>query len=87
MLDFFVTLFAWIGFTTVLGAAFWIWRGQRSRCDCSTVQQPLKESFIVDLNAFHTELPTVYNKNCAFTGVLPKGHIPGLSSKYSSVLP
>lgn len=90
MLDFFVTLFAWIGFTTVIGVAFWIWKGRQQPpyCDCSTEQHhPLKESFIVDLNAYHSELPTVYNKNCAFTGILPKGHIPGLPYKYSSVLP
>lgn len=47
------------------------------------------EHFAVDLNAYKTNLPTVYSKNCAFTGIKPKGYIPNITDwqKYTGFLP
>lgn len=56
----------------------------------TTNQQPsCKEPFAVDLNAYTSTLPTVYSKNCAFTGIKPQGYIPNISDwqKYSGYLP
>ena len=54
------------------------------------VEQPstYNEKFAVDLNTYQSNLPTVYSKNCAFTGIKPKGYIPNLTDweKYSQNL-
>lgn len=97
---FIVSLFCWLGFTAFVFFLFWytFMRGRysvqytppiASNMSNKEYKQPPVESFEVNLSAFNTELPTVYSKNCAFTGIMPKGYIPGIYDwhNYSGMLP
>ena len=91
MQNFIEDLFSWIGFTVVVIIALYvIFYNKLPKMSIHIVEQPstYNEKFAVDLNTYQSNLPTVYSKNCAFTGIKPKGYIPNLTDweKYSQNL-
>ena len=91
MQNFIEDLFSWIGFTVVvIIALYFILYNKLPKMSIHIVEQPstYNEKFAVDLNTYQSNLPTVYSKNCAFTGIKPKGYIPNLTDweKYSQNL-
>lgn len=92
MQNFIEDLFSWIGFTVVvIIILYFIFYNKLPKISFNVINEPTKcqEKFAVDLNTYQSNLPTVYSKNCAFTGIKPKGYIPNLSDwqKYSDNLP
>lgn len=99
MQNFIEDLFSWIGFTVVtiivlyfifynkLPKISFIINDQNNHVQNS--EKTCQENFAVDLNTYQSNLPTVYSKNCAFTGIKPKGYIPNITDwqKYSDNLP
>lgn len=92
MQNFIEDLFSWIGFTVVvIIILYFIFYNKLPKISFNVINEPTKcqEKFAVDLNTYQSNLPTVYSKNCAFTGIKPKGYIPNISDwqKYSDNLP
>lgn len=93
MQNFIEDLFSWIGFTVVvIIVLYFMFYNKLPKMSLNIIsEQPTKceEKFAVDLNTYQSNLPTVYSKNCAFTGIKPKGYIPNISDwqKYSNNLP
>lgn len=92
MQNFIEDLFSWIGFTVVvIIILYFIFYNKLPKISFNVINEPTRcqENFAVDLNTYQSNLPTVYSKNCAFTGIKPKGYIPNISDwqKYSDNLP
>lgn len=92
MQNFIEDLFSWIGFTVVvIIILYFIFYNKLPKISFNVINEPTRcqEKFAVDLNTYQSNLPTVYSKNCAFTGIKPKGYIPNLTDwqKYSDNLP
>lgn len=92
MQNFIEDLFSWIGFTVVvIIILYFIFYNKLPKISFNVINEPTRcqEKFAVDLNTYQSNLPTVYSKNCAFTGIKPKGYIPNISDwqKYSDNLP
>lgn len=91
MENFIDSLFSWIGFTIVAWVCIVYFLYDKFPKVTIDIQKPeqKKEPFAVDLDAYTTNLPTVYSKNCAFDGIKPRGYIPNMPNwnNYSGMLP